>query len=129
MMRGDTMMTRRHGIALVFALAVSAAACGGVSINKVLADPGRYRNNEITVPGTVTETVSVLGRGAYRLSDGDQSLWVITTSGAPRKGARVKVTGHVQEGYDLGFLGTVIKLPESVKSGVVLVESSHRARD
>jgi hypothetical protein len=124
-----TMAKRRSAIALVFVLAISAAACGGVTINKVLADPGKYRNNEITVPGTVTETVSVLGKGAYRISDGDQSLWVITSSGAPRKGARVAVTGHVQEGFDLGSLGGVIKLPESVKSGVVLMESSHKARD
>jgi hypothetical protein len=119
----------RWEIALVFVLAIAAAACGEVTINKVLADPGKYRNNDITVPGTVTETVSVLGKGAYRLTDGDQSLWVITTSGAPRKGARVAVTGRVQEGYDLGSLGSVIKLPGSLQSGVVLIESSHRARD
>ncbi len=123
------MAKRRWKIALVFVLAIAAAACNEVTINKVLADPAKYRNNDITVPGTVTETVSVLGKGAYRLSDGDQSLWVITTSGAPRKGARVNVTGRVQEGYDLGSLGGVIKLPGSLQSGVVLVESSHRARD
>ena len=123
------MVKRRYGIALVFVLAICAAACNEVTINKVLADPAKYRNNDITVPGTVTETVSVLGKGAYRLSDGDQSLWVITTSGAPRKGARVNVTGRVQEGYDLGSLGSVIKLPGSLQSGVVLIESSHRARD
>jgi hypothetical protein len=35
----------------------------------------------------------------------------------------------VQEGYDLGFLGKVVKLPGSVQSGVVLIESSHDARD
>ena len=71
----------------------------------------------------------MLGRGAYRITDGDQSLWVITSGGAPRKGARVSVTGRVQEGYDLGFLGNVLKLPNSIQSGVVLIESSHRARD
>jgi hypothetical protein len=123
------MQRHRSAIALVFVVALLAAGCGGVTINKVLADPGKYRNDRITVPGTVTESASVLGRGAYRLSDGDQSLWVITTGGAPRKGARVRVTGRVQEGYDLGFLGNVIKLPGSVQSGVVLLESSHEARD
>ena len=122
-------MTRHpRCIAFVLALAMTAAGCAGVTINKVLADPGRYRNDQVTVPGTVTESASVLGRGAYRINDGDQSLWVITTGGAPRKGARVNVTGRVQEGYDLGFLGSVIKLPGSVQSGVVLIESSHKAR-
>src|SRR5262245_60034026 len=121
------MVRHRSDIALVFVLAISAVGCGGVTINKVLADPGKYRNGEITVPGTVTESVSVLGKGAYKLTDGDQSLWVISTGGAPRKGARVKATGRVQEGYDLGFLGNVIKLPGSMQSGVVLIESSHSA--
>lgn len=122
-------MTRHtRGIAFVLALALATVGCAGVTINKVLADPGKYRNDQVTVPGTVTESASVMGRGAYRINDGDQSLWVITTGGAPRKGARVNVTGRVQEGYDLGFLGNVIKLPGSVQSGVVLIESSHKAR-
>lgn len=123
------MTKRRWGIALVTILAVASAACASVTINKILADPGKYRNDRVTVPGTVTESASVLGRGAYRISDGDQSLWVITNAGAPRKGARVSVTGRVQEGYDLGSLGGVLKLPNSVQSGVVLIESSHKARD
>jgi hypothetical protein len=68
------MVRYRLAIALLFVAALSVAGCGGVTINKVLADPGKYRNDQITVPGTVTESMSVLGRGAYRLSDGDQSL-------------------------------------------------------
>jgi len=123
------MTTHRWVVGLVIALALAASGCSTVTINKVLADPGKYRNDRVTVPGTVTESASVLGRGAYRISDGDQSLWVITNSGAPRKGARVSVTGRVQEGYDLGFLGNVVKLPGSMQSGVVLIESSHKARD
>jgi hypothetical protein len=123
-------MTRhRSQVALLIVLALGAAGCATTSINKVLADPAKYRNEQVTVPGTVTESASVLGRGAYRITDGDQSLWVITTGGAPRKGARVSVKGRVQEGYDLGFLGNVLKLPNSIQSGVVLIESSHKARD
>jgi hypothetical protein len=71
----------------------------------------------------------VLGRGAYRIADGDQGLWVVTTSGAPRKGARVEVTGRLEDGYDLSGLGGIINLPGGLQSGLVLVESSHRARD
>jgi hypothetical protein len=111
------------------ALVVMAAACGSKTINQVLADPARYRNDTITVRGTVAETASVLGRGAYRIADGDQGLWVVTTGGAPRKGARVEVTGRLQDGYDLGSLAGVLKLPGSLQSGLVLIESSHKARD
>jgi hypothetical protein len=123
------MAKRRSALALVFVLTVLTAACAAKSINQVLADPGRYRNDTITVHGTVAESASVLGRGAYRITDGDQGLWVVTNGGAPRKGARVNVTGRLQEGYDLGGLGGVIKLPGSLQSGLVLIESSHKARD
>jgi len=123
------MLNRRLGMALTLVLTALAAGCAAKSINQVLADPGRYRNDTITVRGTVAESASVLGRGAYRITDGDQGLWVVTNGGAPRKGARVNVTGRLQEGYDLGALGGILKLPGSLQSGVVLIESSHKARD
>lgn len=123
------MLNRRLGMGLVFVLTALAAGCASKSINQVLADPGRYRNDTITVHGTVAESASVLGRGAYRITDGDQGLWVVTNGGAPRKGARVNVTGRLQEGYDLGALGGILKLPGSLQSGIVLIESSHKARD
>jgi hypothetical protein len=122
------MLNRRLGIGLLLVVTALATGCAAKSINQVLADPARYRNDTITVHGTVAESASVVGRGAYKITDGDQGLWVITNSGAPRKGARVNVTGRVQEGYDLGALGSVLKLPGSLQSGVVLIESSHKAR-
>ena len=122
------MTTRRVRTALVMALTLMAAACGARSINQVLADPGKYRNDTVTVRGTVAESASVMGKGAYRITDGDQGLWVVTSSGAPRRGARVDVTGRLQDGYDLSAFGHVLKLPGSLQSGLVLVESSHKAR-
>jgi hypothetical protein len=122
-------VARRIGITLVIALAMAASACGARSINQVLADPAKYRNDSITVRGTVAESASLMGRGAYRITDGDQGLWVVTASGAPRRGARVDVTGRLQDGYDLSGFGKVLKVPGSLQSGLVLVESSHKARD
>jgi hypothetical protein len=123
-------VARRYRLAVfVLVLAATAAGCGAKSINQVLADPAKYRNETITVRGTVGESASVMGRGAYRITDGDQGLWVITTGGAPRKGARVDVTGRLQDGYDLSALGGILKLPDAIQSGLVLIESSHRARD
>lgn len=110
-------------------LCFAAFGCGPKRINQVLADPSRYRNQTITVRGTVAQSVSVAGRGAYRIVDGDQGLWVVTTGGAPRQGARVDVTGRLQDGFDLSAFGGALKLPESLQSGLVLVASSHRARD
>ena len=104
------------------------AACGARSINQLLADPTKYRNQSVTVRGTVAESASIAGRGAYRITDGDQGLWVVTTAGAPRRGARVDVTGRLQDGYELGAFGNLIKLPNSLQTGLVLIESSHKAR-
>jgi hypothetical protein len=123
------MVKQLAGIVLLFMLSVLAVGCGAKSINQVLADPAKYRNQSVTVHGTVDESASVLGRGAYRISDAGQNLWVVSNGGAPRKGARVNVTGHLQEGYDLSGLGTIIKIPGAVQSGLVLVESSHTAKD
>ena len=123
------MVNRQCGIVLLFMLSFVTVGCGAKSINQVLADPAKYRNQTVTAHGTVDESASVLGRGAYRISDADQSLWVVTNGGAPRKGARVNVTGHLQEGYDLSGLGNIIKLPGAIQSGLVLVEESHKAKD
>ena len=119
--------TRFLGAGLFFALALGVTGCGARSINDLIADPAKYRNRSVTVGGTVEQSASLLGRGAYLIADRGQTLWVVTTGGAPRQGARVKVTGRLQDGYDLGVLANVIKLPGSLKSGLVLLESSHKA--
>jgi len=122
-------VTRQFGAALLLAVSCATIACGAHSINQLLADPAKYRNQSVTVRGTVDQSASIAGRGAYRLTDGDQGLWVVTTSGAPRRGAHVKVTGRLQDGYDLSAFGNVIQLPGALRSGLVLVEESHKAQD
>jgi hypothetical protein len=121
-------MKRTGSLGLLLALVVIAAGCA-TSINQILVDPARYRNESVTVSGTVAESASIAGRGAYRITDGDQGLWVVSTGGVPRKGARVKVTGRIQDAYDLSAFGSVLRLPGSAQTGLVLIESSRRARD
>jgi hypothetical protein len=108
--------------------ALASAACATKTINSVLADPSRYRTREVTLSGTVVESFSVAERGAYMLDDSTGQLWVVSDSGTPRKSARVKVKGTIREGFNLGSLGDLIKVP-GVSSGLVLIESSHEARD
>jgi hypothetical protein len=122
-----SILPRARWVPAVFA-AIVLAGCGATSISDVLADPAKYRDTTITVRGTVAESASIMGRGAYRIVDGDQGLWVVTTSGAPRTGAEVNVTGRLQEGYDLSAFGNLLKLPPSLQTGLVLVSSSHEAR-
>lgn len=120
---------RKLRASFLIAAALFTAGCGARSINELLADPAKYRNQSVTVRGTVGQSASVLGKGAYRITDGDQGLWVVTTSGAPRQGARVDVKGRLQDGYDLSAFGNILKLPGSMQSGLVLIEESHRARN
>lgn len=114
-------------LVMLAAAAVSLPACA-TSINKVLADPSRYRNEEVKVSGTVTDSYSIGTRGAYRLADGSAGIWVVSERGVPRKGARVTVTGTIREGFNIGSLGGKIKLPMDLGSGLVLVEREHKAQ-
>ncbi len=117
-----------------FALGVASlmllltVGCATKTINHILADPSRYRNNEIHLRGTVVDSYSVLDRGAYQISDGTGRLWIVSSHGVPRNGATVKVTGRVREGANLGNLGGMIKLPPGVAAGIVMIESSHSAK-
>jgi membrane protein implicated in regulation of membrane protease activity len=119
---------RSFGLAMLVLTAVMSAACGARTINKVLADPGHYRNKSVKLTGAVVDSYSVVGRGAYQLDDNTGRLWIVSDNGVPRKGARVQVTGTVREGFSLGSLGDRLKLPTAVGAGIVLVEESHKAK-
>ena len=116
---------RGRAIVVGSVLAVMLSACRTTTINQLLAEPGRYADQDVTIAGEVVKSASVLGRGAYQLSDGTGTVWVVTKSGAPRQGARVAVKGRVR---DVANLGDLIPLPPEVGSGLVIVETEHRAR-
>jgi hypothetical protein len=108
-------------------LCLTATACA-TKINKVLADPSKYRDKEVKISGRVADSVSIVDRGAYRLVDSSGEIWVVSTKGVPRVGANVDVRGTVRDGYNFGMFGNKIKLPGGLSSGLVLIESSHSAR-
>ncbi len=110
-------------ILLLTATAAGAAACAGKTIQHVLADPARYRDREVTISGNVVDSYSFGGQGAYHIEDRTGGLWVVSQHGVPRKGAKVKTTGTIREGINLGALSSIAKLPSG---GVILVEREHR---
>ena len=109
--------------------ALVSAACAARTVNQVIADPSRYRNREVKLSGTVVDSYSLVNRGAYRIDDGTGQLWIVSENGVPRKSARVDVKGTIREGFNLGSLGDRINLPSAVGSGLVLIESSHKAKN
>ena len=104
-------------------------SCEQNTISHILADPHRYANQEVGVAGKVVRSYSVLGHGAYEVDDGTGALWVISNNGVPREGTRVGVKGTIRDGFNLGDLGPILKLPESVRSGVVMMESERKVKD
>ena len=120
---------RSVGLTILALSALASGACAAKTINHVLADPGRYRNRTVQLSGAVVDSYSLANRGAYRIDDDTGQLWVVSDRGTPRKGARVTVKGTIREGFNLGSLGDRINLPPGVGSGLVLMESSHRAKD
>jgi hypothetical protein len=121
------LLVRLIGGAILAGSALVSAACASMTINKVLADPSRYRNREVRLSGAVVDSYSLADRGAYRIDDATGQLWVVSGRGTPRKGARVMVKGTIREGFNLGSLGNQIQLP-GIGVGLVLMESSHKAQ-
>ena len=121
-------MTKRTHIVALAILAVSTlvSACASRTINRLLADPSRYRDRQVQLSGVVVDSYSLANRGAYRIDDNTGQLWVVSETGTPRKGARVTVSGTIREGFNLGSLGDRINLPAGL-SGLVMIESSHKA--
>ena len=116
---------RAAALALAAAGGLLAAGCTHMTVNRLLAEPNRYSNKDVTLHGDVVKSASVLGHGAYQLDDGTGKIWVVSLKGVPRQGAKVKVTGRVRDVVDLGRL---IPLPPEVGSGLVMQESGHRAQ-
>jgi len=122
-------MRRTNQLAVLAVLAaLTSTACASRSINQVLADPARYRDQEVKLSGAVVDSYSFVNRGAYRIDDGTGSLWVVSSTGVPRKTARVSVTGTIREGFNIGLLGDRINLPAGLGAGLVMVEASHKAK-
>jgi len=116
---------RSMSVAILLSVALSSFACA-TSVNHILADPARYRDRDVTVSGRVVDSVSLGGRGAFRLEDRSGSLWVVSDVGVPRQGAHVKVKGRIHDAFDLNVFGGRFGLPGGLSSGVVMQAYSSR---
>jgi hypothetical protein len=97
-------------------LAVTAGAllltgCGTTRIGRILADPSRYQNRNVTVEGRVTNVVGAFTAGVYEVEDETGKIYVVSTRGVPTKGARVAVKGNVTPGVNImgKSIGTAIR--------------------
>ena len=101
-------------------------SCGPVKINQILVDPSRYAEKEVEVEGTVVDSYSLIGVGTYRVQDDTGELWIVSTKGVPRRGSRVSVKGRIK---DVLTLDDLVQLPDQIESGLLMIESSHKAKN
>jgi hypothetical protein len=72
-------------------------------IAKINRDPGRYAGKEVTIAGRVVDSYGALGHGAFLVDDGTGSMWVLAGQyGVPGAGAKLAVTGRIEQGFTLG---------------------------
>jgi hypothetical protein len=98
---------------IVVVLAVlSAAGCNtNTSIADINRDPARFANKDITISGQASDSFGAMGNGIFQVDDGTGRIWVVSQNfGIPGNGAKVTVTGRVQQGISFGGrnYGTVL---------------------
>jgi len=102
MKRSQALSVTLAGVSLALAL-LAGCQSGVTPIKTLLDDPARFDKKTVSVIGTVSHSIGVLGYGAYQIDDGTGSLTVATREGgAPREGAKVGVTGEFRAAFTLG---------------------------
>ncbi len=96
-------------IAVLVTLAVFTVACPKrVSIAEIERDPSRFRDRDVAIAGVVQDSYGInipgtpLRGGAYKISDGTGSIWVLTEDAVPSRNAEVGVKGRVGTGINFG---------------------------
>jgi hypothetical protein len=73
------------------------------SIADITRDPAHYAGKDITITGQASDGFGGLGNGIFQVDDGTGRIWVLSQNyGLPANGAKVSVTGQVQQGISFG---------------------------
>lgn len=85
----------------VLCLILLNVACGAAysitstKIKDILDHPRDYENKEVSIYGTVTNTVSLLVIKYYEVQDGTGSIKVVTDRLLPSRGEKLRVDGRM----------------------------------
>ena len=106
----NTVSTMLLAIATLFLTACPTRT----SIEKINRDPGRYAGKEVTIAGRVSNSFGALGTGVFELEDDTGRMWVYSQRyGVPSTGAKVAVTGRIEQGFSFGGRSFATVLRES----------------
>ena len=93
------MKNRLLAATLLFGTTILFSACPSeTSIGQLNGEPGRFRNKQVSVRGTVNNSFGALGLGAYELEDETGRIWVLTENGVPTRGSYVRAVGQYMNG-------------------------------
>jgi hypothetical protein len=86
---------------VAFGAALAVGCASGASIDQLKTNPGRYIDQNVTVSGTVTSAwgVPFVPLKVYQIEDGTGEMTIVSDNDqrVPSRGARIRVTGRVQE--------------------------------
>ena len=96
--------TRGFTILLIAVTSLLLAGCPTrTSIAKINRDPGKFAGREVTIAGRVTNSFGALGSGVFQIEDGSGEMWVFGGKyGVPGNGAKLAVTGRIEQGVSFG---------------------------
>jgi hypothetical protein len=73
------------------------------NIAEINQDPARFAGKEISIAGRVTDSFGAMGTGVFQVDDGTGTIWVYSKGyGVPGGGAKVAVTGVIEQGFAFG---------------------------
>ena len=109
-----TFVNTVYTMLLVIATLFLTACPTRTSIEKINRDPGRYVGKEVTIAGRVSNSFGALGTGIFELEDDTGRMWIYSQRyGVPSTGAKVAVTGRIEQGFSCGGRSFATVLRES----------------
>jgi hypothetical protein len=89
--------------ALLMGILCLAGCPTRTSISEINRDPGHFRGKEVTIAGRVSDSFGALSTGVFQIDDGTGTMWVYSQNyGVPSNGAKVAVTGRLEQGFSFG---------------------------
>jgi hypothetical protein len=115
----DLVLNRTFKLTLAFVLTAGMlllTGCPATKIADINNDPGRFSGKSVSIQGTVSDSFGALGNGVFQIDDGSGRIWVFSQNyGVPGNGAKVSVTGRVEQGFALGGrnFGVILRQTEA----------------
>ncbi|MCX8194328.1 MAG: hypothetical protein N3G19_03145 [Candidatus Pacearchaeota archaeon] len=90
-------------ILVLITLAIFVSGCGAVSIEALNEEPEKYMGKELTVSGTVEDTVKIGALSGFRLRESEHTI-AVSSKTLSEEGKRITVKGTLMKDDRLSYL-------------------------